>query len=248
MTDYSYVGSELELFRHASNWKTYYASVIQRYLGDEVLEVGAGIGSTTKILCQGKQRRWVCLEPDPILANHLNYSITSDRFLKCCEFRIGKLTDLSVYEKFNTIIYIDVLEHIKDDKIELKLAAAHLKKGGTLIVLAPAHQWLFTPFDRAIGHYRRYNKNTLSAIIPENLECIKMMYLDSIGLIASLGNRLILKSKMPTRKQIELWDKNMIFLSKKIDPLLKYSLGKSIVGIWEKTFDNEEKLDKESFK
>lgn len=234
MKNYSYIGNELELFRHASNWKAYYGSIIQPYLGDEVLEVGAGIGSTTESLCKGKQVRWVCLEPDTVLASDLNSLLISDRLPKCCELRKGTLLDISPQENFDSIIYIDVLEHIKDDKAEVKLAASRLKTGGMLVVLAPAHQWLFTPFDEAIGHYRRYSRNTLSAIIPENLKCIKIMYLDSVGLIASLGNKLILKSKMPNLKQINLWDKKMVPLSRKIDPLVQYSIGKTILGLWQK--------------
>ena len=129
---------------------------------------------------------------------------------------------------------MDVLEHIKDDFSEVKTVTQHLSVGGYLVVLAPAHQWLFTPFDRAIGHYRRYNKKSLASLMPKSLDCIKLIYLDSVGLIASLGNRFVLKSKTPTKQQIQLWDKAMVPLSKSIDPLLQYSLGKSVLGIWQK--------------
>ncbi|MBE9227339.1 class I SAM-dependent methyltransferase [Phormidium sp. LEGE 05292] len=233
-TNYSYVGNELELFRYATNWKAYYSSMIQPFLGKEVLEVGAGIGATTELLCKGKQARWLCLEPDAILASDLNSLLLGGRLPKCCDLLKGTLLDLSETELFDSIVYIDVLEHIKDDRTEVELAASHLKPGGFLIVLSPAHQWLFTPFDAAIGHYRRYNKSSLSAVIPGNLQEIQLQYLDSVGLIASLANKLILKSKMPTLQQIKIWDKKMVPLSKIIDPLLKYYLGKSIMGIWQK--------------
>lgn len=232
--NYSYVGNELELFRYATNWKAYYSSMIQPFLGNEVLEVGAGIGATTELLCKGKQMRWVCLEPDAVLASDLNSLLLSGRLPKCCDLQKGTLLNLSETELFDSIVYIDVLEHIESDRTEVELAANHLKPGGFLIVLSPAHQWLFTPFDSAIGHYRRYNKSSLKAVIPGNLQEIKLRYLDAVGLIASLGNKLILKSKMPTLKQIKMWDKTMVPLSKKIDPILQYSLGKSILGIWQK--------------
>ena len=235
MTNYSYIGSELELFSEARNWKAYYRQSIQKYLGAEVLEVGAGIGSTTEFLCRGNHQRWLCLEPDPQLAKTLNSYIASGSLPNCCELKVGTLLDLSPKEKFDNIIYIDVLEHIKDDKLEIKKAYNHLKQGGFLVVLAPAHQWLFTPFDEAIGHYRRYNKRMLKAIIPsDELKCISLRYLDCVGLIASLGNRLLLKSKMPNKQQILVWDKVMVPISKIVDPLIQYSVGKSILGIWQK--------------
>jgi len=232
MTSYSYVGSELDVFSHASNWKAYYKSLIQSYLEEEVLEVGAGIGATTKSLCDGQQHRWICLEPDPALATKIKPMIDSGELPKCCEVRVGTLSDLSPTETFNVILYIDVLEHIENDRAEVIQAAKHLKDGGVLIVLSPAHQWLFTPFDKAIGHFRRYNKRSLSALIPSDLTCVKLIYLDSVGSLVSSGNRLILKSDMPTSRQITFWDKIMIPLSQRLDPVLQYSVGKSILGIW----------------
>lgn len=234
MKDYSYIGSELELFSQAYNWKNYYGSLIQRYLQGKVLEVGAGIGATTEFLCKGHQEQWLCLEPDPILAEKIELKISVGRIPPCCQSRVGTSADLSPNDRFDTIIYLDVLEHIKDDRSEVKTVMQHLSIGGHLVVLAPAHQWLFTPFDTAIGHYRRYNKKSLTSAIPNSLDCIKLIYLDSVGLIASLGNRIVLKSKTPTKQQIRLWDKVMVPLSKSIDPILQYSLGKSILGIWQK--------------
>ncbi len=234
MNNYSYVGSELELFSQAHHWKKYYKRLIQNYLQGKVLEVGAGIGATTKLLCQGKQDCWVCLEPDPLLADKIENLLATGQLPVYCELRIGTLSDLSEKELFDAIVYIDVLEHIQDDVSELKISASHLKRDGRLIVLAPAHQALFTPFDRAIGHYRRYNKSSLSSVIPKDMECIKLIYLDSVGLIASIGNRFILKSETPNKNQIKIWDAMMIPLSKKLDFLMRYSLGKSILGVWQK--------------
>jgi SAM-dependent methyltransferase len=235
MTDYSYVGSELDIFSRASNWKAYYEQLIRSYIGREVLEVGAGIGATTLTLCRGNIARWVCLEPDPALASKISHLIESGQLPKCCQVQTGTLSDLRPSETFETILYIDVLEHIKDDQSEIKLAAEHLKTGGFLIVLSPAHQRLFTPFDAKIGHYRRYDKSSLLAIMPENLKCHRLYYVDSIGAVASLGNRYILGSSMPNPRQIALWDKVLIPLSRIFDPLSRFSIGKTIIGIWQKT-------------
>jgi SAM-dependent methyltransferase len=234
MNDFSYIGSELELFSQAHHWKKYYKHLIDNYLQDKVLEVGAGIGATTQLLCQRKQDCWICLEPDPLLADNIKNLLATGQLPAYCELQIGTLSDLSEKEFFDTILYIDVLEHIRDDVNELKISANSLKKDGKLIVLAPAHQWLFTPFDRAVGHYRRYNKSSLSSVIPTELKCLKLVYLDSVGLIASIGNRFILKSEIPNRKQIQVWDAIMIPLSQKLDFLIRYSLGKSILGVWRK--------------
>jgi SAM-dependent methyltransferase len=234
MTGYSYIGSELDIFSRATNWKAYYRHLIRNYVGNEVLEVGAGIGATTMTLCQGNIRRWVCLEPDPELAGKISHLIESGQLPKYCEVWEGTLTDLIHPDTFDTILYIDVLEHIRDDRMEIELATKRLEPGGFLVVLAPAHQRLFTRFDAEIGHYRRYDKSSLSAIIPENLKCYDLYYVDSIGAIASLGNRYVLRRAMPNLQQIALWDKLMIPLSRIFDPLLRFTTGKTILGIWRK--------------
>jgi hypothetical protein len=232
MTDFAYVGGELDLFAAATNWKSYFRSHLDSYLGNEVLEVGAGLGGTTRLLCSGRQRRWVCLEPDRGLADRLAQSVRDGRLPPQCEVVVGTLEQIKRQAAFDTLIYIDVLEHIEDDRGELARAADCLSRGGHVVALSPAHQWLYTPFDKAIGHCRRYTKESLGALTPEALELVRLHYLDSVGLLASLGNRLLLKRAMPSPKQIAVWDKILVRLSRIADPLLAYLVGKSVVGVW----------------
>lgn len=228
MTDYSYVGGELSLFEKAHNWKSYFGSLIRPYLRGEVLEVGAGIGANTKVFSDAKFDRWVCLEPDERLAARLEASLAPSPNR---EIVTGYLADVGA-RCFDAILYIDVLEHIAQDGQEMRLASEHLKPGGHLIVLSPAHSWLYTPFDEAIGHHRRYTKASLSAVAPAGVTTEKLIYLDSVGLLASLGNRLLLKSRMPTEAQIKTWDSWLVPCSRRVDRLLGYSIGKTIVGVW----------------
>ncbi len=232
---YVYVGTELDLFAAAVNWKSYVRRQVQRYLGRHVLEVGAGSGNTTRVLCHGGVDRWLALEPDSSLADRLIASIDAGLLPEYCRMQIGTLADLGEQDRFDTILYMDVLEHIADDRAELAAAALHLETGGHLIVLVPAHQWLFTPFDQAIGHHRRYTNQTLRAVAPDGLALVRLVYLDAIGMLASLGNRLALRSSMPSQRQIAVWDRLMVPLSRLIDPLLGYSLGKSVLAVWRKT-------------
>ena len=232
--EFSYVGSELDLFSAATNWKGYFRDQIAPYLGKDVLEVGAGLGGTTRVLCRGSERRWTCLEPDPALAARLEAEIRSASLPGCCETRLGTIEGLDERETFDTVLYIDVLEHIEDDRGEVARAARRLRPGGHLIALSPAHQWLFTPFDAAIGHYRRYSRRGFGALASADLEEVRLVYLDSIGLFASLTNKLILKSAMPKPSQIAFWDRVLVRMSKVVDPVLGHSAGKSVLAVWRK--------------
>ena len=139
--------------------------------------------------------------------------------------------------KFETILYIDVLEHIKDDKEELKKASEFLKEDGFLVVLSPAFQFLYSRFDDAIGHYRRYSANQLKKMTPEYMKLVNIQYLDSAGFFSSLANRLILKQLYPTADQITFWDKWMIPVSRITDQILLHSFGKTILATWKKNYN-----------
>lgn len=234
-----YIGNELELFKHASNWKNYYAKFIEGYLKNDVLEVGAGIGETTRSLCDGTQKSWLCLEPDAQLIKEMEIKKENGYLPSFIEIITDTLDGIDVNRKFDAIIYIDVIEHIKNDAEELKKAANFLKPEGHLIVLVPAHNYLFSKFDKSIGHFRRYNKTMLTSAVPKELQKVDLRYLDSVGLLASLANKWFLKQEYPQLKQIKFWDNYMIPVSKIMDAICFYSMGKTVVGVWKNTCANE---------
>lgn len=227
----AYIGAELEIFAHAQQWKAYYKGIISPFFGKRVLEVGAGLGSTTESLCDGTQADWTCLEPDPDLLAQLQ----ARQLPPCCRPQLGFVSTLAIDSRFDSILYIDVLEHIEDDRAELERASRHLAPGGKLIVLSPAYQFLFSPFDKSIGHYRRYTRATLSALKPPGCRLTLLRYLDSIGLLTSLANRLFLRQSLPTQAQILFWDRRLVPLSRLFDPLVGFRFGRSIVCVWQKS-------------
>ena len=208
--------------------------MIRPHLCGRVLEVGAGIGGTTEHLCDGTQASWLCLEASRSLASRLRERVEARELPAICDVRAGELASLPGDPAFDVIIYADVLEHIADDAAEVRGAAQRLVPGGRLIVLAPAHDWLYSPFDRAIGHWRRYNRAGLCRLTPGTLRLVELRYLDSVGMLASGANRWLMRQQSPTRRQIRTWDRWMVPISRCLDPLLGYRLGKSIIGVWRK--------------
>ena len=234
--DYQYVGIELDLFAQVTNWNAYIKSEIGRYIKGHVLEVGAGIGGITRIFFTGREESWTCLEPDKELFQRLTKSMeqlffNKNELLKAIR---GNIDYPALNRKFDTILYIDVLEHIENDELEIIKAARKLEKNGCLVVLAPAHQFLYSPFDAKIGHFRRYHRKRLIAIRPADTMLLRMRYLDSVGCLASLGNKIILRASIPTKKQIILWDRWMVPLSRIFDSAFGHKIGKSIYIVWQK--------------
>ena len=227
-----YPGNELELFSKATNWKEYWSSIVRTYVGGRVLDVGAGIGANMKYLHSSAVNEWFFIEPDPDLVDKLKRN--KDVLDSGASYKIinGTLSSLKNHGSVNTILYADVLEHIEDDRSEMLSAANQLEIGGHLIIVAPSHNFLFSDFDKSVGHYRRYTKKDLLKIAPNNLELVKSFYLDSLGVSLSLANKVILKSSTPTYAQISFWDKLIVPVSRWVDRMLMFTVGKSVVVVF----------------
>jgi len=229
---HSYIGSELELFAAATNWKAYFSSVLAPFIGARVLEIGAGIGSNIPFLHTPTVRQWTSVEPDPDLARRITERITLGELPQTCRVLVGTIESIEETLRFNTVFYIDVLEHIADDAAELNCAAGYLAPDGNLVVLAPAHQFLFSEFDAAIGHHRRYNAVSLTAVTPPSCRLRTCFMLDSVGFFLSLANRFMLAARMPSPRQIAFWDKVLVPVSRALDNVTGHKFGKSIVAVW----------------
>jgi len=234
--DGKYVGAELDLFSSVRNWKAYWGRQVQAHMRGDVLEVGAGIGSNTAALAVRDLGRWVCLEPDPDFCGKLRENLLNIKEAGSYEVVCGNLSNVRG-QSFDTIIYIDVLEHIADDRKELVDAAALLRPRGQLIVLSPAYNFLYSPFDAAIGHYRRYDRAMLRNISPDTLATVSMRYLDCAGSALSAANKLLLRQSMPTKSQLQFWDRWVIPVSRVLDRFIGFSMGKTIIAVWRKPGD-----------
>lgn len=221
-----YIGNELEIFSQAKNWKRYVSKKVSPFIKGDVLEIGAGTGENIKYLINNNVKSWTSIEPDHNL--YLKIPEFSSDFIihkKNCFLN-------DIYEKYDTIIYFDVLEHIEEDMKELYNARNILRNNGILLIISPAHNFLYTKFDKEIGHYRRYNKKMLNKLT-YNYYKIKLFYIDSLGFFLSLAN-IFLKKNIPTKYQILFWDRVIVPLSCIADRIFFYKFGKTICGIFKK--------------
>ena len=228
---YKYQGEELEYFEQAKVWKSYFSSKVKKYIQGDVLEVGAGIGTNTKYLLTGDTTSWTYLELDAGLASMARKNTSSIGLQQ--KFIVGTIDNIS-NERYDTIIYIDVLEHISDSQQEVTKTTKLLSKGGHLIILVPAFQYLFSAYDTSVGHFRRYNKRQLRAEINDFLKEKELYFLDSCGWFASLMNKLMLDKPAISMSQLLFWDRILVSISKISDVVTLNAFGKSLVGVWEK--------------
>ena len=230
----AYQGAELESFAHARRWKAYVRKALHPYLDGDILELGAGIGETTRALRPGSRAlSWTCVEPDPVMAQAIAAGAQAGEFGENVATLCGTLADLPEGQYFDTALYVDVLEHIEEDRGELVAAAERLRTGGRIVVLSPAYPYLYSEFDRAIGHFRRYSKGMLRDRTPPGMRIAAEFYLDGVGMLASFANRAMLRQAQPTMRQVLFWDRVLVPLSRLLDPLTGRSFGRSVVTVWQ---------------
>jgi glycosyltransferase involved in cell wall biosynthesis/phospholipid N-methyltransferase len=194
--------------------------LIRPAVGQRVLEVGAGTGNLTRFL---KDRDAVlATDIDPRYTELLSRRFEQASNVAVADFELGAALPAAVAERrFDTIVCLNVLEHVADDRGALARLYDVLDPGGRLILLVPAHRGLYGSIDRAIGHYRRYERAELERLLPEvgfrieklfhvNATSIPGWYLngrvlrrDSVpGLQARLADRLVPIYRLERRLEI----------------------------------------------
>ena len=140
-----------ERFDDANFHINYCLSFINKFIKGNIIEIGAGCGSFTKNYYDSKIKSLILTETD-----QLNITNLQKKFEKNSNIRISDLSIDKIQSKFDTILYLHVLEHIKEDINELKNAKNKLNDEGHLVIMVPAHQKIYGNLDKAVGHFRRY--------------------------------------------------------------------------------------------
>ena len=218
-----------ERFDDANFHINYCLSFINKFIKGDIIEIGAGCGSFTKNYYDSKIKSLILTETD-----QLNITNLQKKFEKNSNIRISDLSIDKIQNKFDTILYLHVLEHIKEDVNELKNAKNKLNDEGHLVIMVPAHQKIYGNLDKAVGHFRRYEKDFFKKNLLD-LELVSFRYLDSMGYLLYYLNKIFFKNEtFPSKFKIFLWDKLFTPITILIDLLTNYSFGKCIVAVYKK--------------
>ena len=227
MKKIQYNGFELEHFDSASNFRKYQISLISEFIKGKFLEVGAGKGGLIPFY-KKLVKDITIIEPEKKLFNILKKKYSNKKI------KITHQTNKDIKKKYDTIIYYDVLEHIKDDLNETKNAAKKLNKNGYLIFSVPAYQAFYSSFDESVGHHKRYNKKDFLKLENKtDLKIEKLVYYDSMGFLFLVLNKLFYLKQTNLKNKIYLWNLLMP-ISRFIDFLTFNKFGKSLLCVFRK--------------
>jgi len=218
-----------ERFDNANFHINYCLLFIKKFLKGDVLEVGAGCGSFTRNYFNKKIKSLILTETDKKNIKGLKHRFKHNLKIKITNKKLDKIK-----KKFDTIIYLHVLEHIKNDKNEIKSAIKKLKKNGILIIMVPAHQKIYSNLDKAVGHFRRYDLSFFKKNF-KSLKTVNIRFLDSMGYFLYYLNKIFFKNEIfPSDLKIFIWDKFFTPITIIIDFLSKYKFGKCILAVYKK--------------
>lgn len=225
-----YHGDELLATAHARRYNDWILGLIRPALGRVVVEVGAGQGNFTRELLRAGPERLVAIEPSSILLPLLRDATADEPRV---DVRAGTLHPLpgDLREAADSVVYINVLEHIADDDAELATAIEALRPGGHLVVFVPALPWLNARFDRAIGHHRRYRMDELrDRAADAGFEIETLRWFDLLGVATwAIAVKLLHLQMRPGN--VGFYDRFAVPVARLLDRLTGPPIGKSLVLI-----------------
>jgi len=234
----AYAGTELEAMAFAENYHRWILEIFKPYFGKRVVEVGSGSGSFAELLVNDQIETLSLVEPAAELYKLLNERVgrlsTATRIKTYNAIFTEVAEQIKLTQKPDSIVYVNVLEHIDDDEAELRAVHQTLTPGGRIFIFVPAFQWLFGEFDRQIGHYRRYTQAELCEKCRRaGFRIVAAKYMDLLGIVPWWIKYRLLGSTTMDPRTLKLWDKYAVPVSRSIESTIKPPAGKSIIFVGE---------------
>lgn len=208
---------------------------IQTFIGDNILEVGAGIGNITDFIIPGRNLTVIDINRDYITYLKAKYAFCDPSVFNAFITDIQDIGSSPVSKiRFDTILCLNILEHLENDRKAVENMISLLQPGGRLVVLVPALKALYGSMDVSFEHHRRYSKKDLKCLIHgQNLKIVKLSYMNFLGLLGWFFNGRLLKKKDLPEKQTKIFDKLVPFLGI-IEKIIKPPLGQSLILVVQK--------------
>jgi SAM-dependent methyltransferase len=225
----------LELFAEAPAFNKWLFDQISPFCKGAVLEAGSGIGNISGLL----------------LDHHFKLTLSDMRaeYCRLLKHKFGASPDLQavhqldlalpdfesrypdLLNRFDTVVALNVVEHIKEDALAVRNAAKLLRNEGNLIVLVPSGRYLYNRFDRELGHYRRYSGKAVSRLLTNaGLQVFYSGYFNSAGIAGWWFSGSVLKKKIIPGSQLKIFDR-LVPAFRILDQCTKKIAGLSVISV-----------------
>jgi 2-polyprenyl-3-methyl-5-hydroxy-6-metoxy-1,4-benzoquinol methylase len=234
-TTAEYTLLDQQLMSRATRYFAWQARIAKQHLGSRVIETGCGTGNFTRHLTE----RELVVSMDVVeecvervrarFAGHPNMQF---RHLDVQDPEFLRLKALLP----DSIACLNVLEHVRDERLALKHMQQVLIPGGRVVLLLPAFESLYGPIDRNLGHFRRYSKSAWRAQAESaGFRVIELRYFNLLGFFGWWTNSRILRRETQSESQIELFDRVAVPVMSRVEGWIDPPVGQSIFTVLEKT-------------
>jgi len=215
----------LETLEDKTNYTAWIFELVAPYLGARVLEVGAGHGTITARLAQ-EGRQVVATDLSARCVRILEEKFAAEPNV---EILTGSIDVAAAGGPYDTAVLVNVLEHIEDDQQALHQLASLLAPGGRLILWVPAFNFLYSDFDRKIGHFRRYRIRDLRQKLSQaGLEANDVRYVNPIGAAGWFLLARVLRRDPVSGRPVDLLDRYLVPVLKVLDRHVRPPFGQSL--------------------
>lgn len=235
MNDHDYIIRDLEIMSNASQYRNWIYSTVSNSIGQRIIEVGAGIGNFTELFLD--RELVIAVDSYDPCIKYLEKRFKHHTNIVPMEMDISdsKFLELSRH-KPDTIICLNVLEHVMDDVQTMSNMFKILVPGGRIVLLVPAFQFLYGSIDQLVGHYRRYGKSDLlKKVSGAGFTVNRIFYMNSLAVAGWFLTNRILRQREESLKQVLFYDKFVVPLLRRAEGIVKPPFGLSLVVVGEKS-------------
>jgi len=216
-------------------YRAFQLELIRPHLGRSVIEVGAGLGEFAAQLT-GLDRH-VVTDLDPHAVEAL-----ATRFADRPEVT-ARVLDLAAWDAdpdraddlggpVDSVLAINVLEHIEDDRGTLRALSRLVRPGGTVVMWVPGYMQLYGDFDRAVGHVRRYTPSTLTAsFVAAGLDPVDVRPVNLLGGVAWWATVRRAGVGTPSPRLVAVYDQVVVPVTRTLERRVVPPFGQSILGV-----------------
>jgi SAM-dependent methyltransferase len=222
----------LEIMQAAPRYNRWQYTRIAPYLGRRICEAGAGIGNMSTLLLRSAPELLVLTDTDAYYRQAL-----LNRFGRHSEVVVDELTlpDASAEDRFaryalDTVVALNVIEHIAEDVAALRSIAGMLRPGGRAIILVPALQFLYGSLDRELGHQRRYTRSSLAKRMRQaGFRVEHVFYFNLVGTLGWWVNARLRRLPRIPLQQLRCFDTLVPVL--RVEDRVPLPFGQSVIAI-----------------
>ena len=221
----------------AKNYFQWIVSEIEPYLGKHILDIGSGHGIHLEyILPHHPHLSAIDLSFGSVQGLRQKFCAYPNFEARQADFELASDLESLVNRRFDTIICLNVLEHFQNDMSTLKRIHEILRQQrGVVLLMVPAHQWLYGSMDRQAGHFRRYTSTSLRSKLEQaGFEILRMFHFNSFGVLPWFVNNRILKKELNgggVGLQIKIFDTYIVPVIRRLETRIKFPVGQSIITV-----------------